>query len=323
MDIWHGLDDIPQFLDASVVTIGVFDGVHRGHRRLISTAVRRARELGVPCVLMTFEPHPVKVFAPERTPRLLGTLDERQRWADELGVDYFLTVDFTRSLAALSPTDYIEQVLVGLLHAVGVVVGENFTFGHKAAGTSHTLAAEGPRYGCDVEIVPLFAEDGHTVSSTYIRSQLDCGNVIEAGRALGRAYSVSGEVEHGAGRGGRELGFPTANLYVGAERALPADGVYAGWLTIESDVDVDGDMDPGVKYPAAISVGMNPTFNDNRRSVEAFVLDKNADLYGLYARVEFIDYLRSMEKFEGIDDLLAAMRRDVDCVRMMTQRTGD
>ena len=320
VDIWHGLDNIPQSLDASVVTIGVFDGVHRGHRRLIGTAVRRARELDVPCVLMTFEPHPVKVFAPERTPRLLGSLKDRQAMAEELGVDYSLTVDFTRSLAALSPTEYIEQVLVHQLHAKVIVVGENFTFGHKAAGTSQTLETEGPRYGCDVDIVPLLSEDGHTISSTFIRSQLDQGHVDEAAWALGRPYSVYGEVEHGAGRGGRELGYPTANLYVSPERALPADGVYAGWFTIDPGETVDGDMEPGVRYPTAISVGMNPTFNDDRRSVESFVLDRHADLYGLYATVEFIDYVRGMEAFSGVDELLAAMRRDVDAVRAMTAR---
>lgn len=336
--IWQGLGEVAPDLQASVVTIGVFDGVHRGHQKLITTAVRHARELGIPAVLMTFDPHPVQVFAPERAPQLLGTLDDRIRRAADLGIDYFLTVSFTPELARLSPLEYINDVLIGLLHARTVVVGQNFTFGHKAAGTADTLREYAANHELTVDIVPLLTEpvpeglqvemDGtaahsgapQTISSTFTRRQLRAGNVAAAAWALGRNYAVTSEVEHGAGRGGAELGFPTANLYIAPTRALPVDGVYAGWVTIhDNGMPIDGTIEPGKKYPAAVSVGLNPTFGDERRSVEAFILDEHADLYGRIATVEFVDYLRGMKKFDGIDALLEAIGNDVTHTRKALQ----
>ncbi|WP_175934822.1 bifunctional riboflavin kinase/FAD synthetase [Corynebacterium sp. Marseille-P4321] len=320
MDILRGLASVPETLRASgcVVTIGVFDGVHRGHQLLISKAVEVARAAGLPCVVMTFDPHPVEVFAPEQAPAALMSLDERAKHIAELGVDHLLVIDFRVELAGMSPQQYVEDVLVERIDARHVVVGENFTFGRDAAGTSHTMVELGQQAGIDVTVLSLLENGGVRVCSTAIRQELAGGNITTATDFMGRPFSVVAEVERGAGRGGRELGYPTANQYVEDSRAVPADGVYAGWLTIvdgDTAGPIKGDMEPGVAYPAAISVGTNPTFGDERRSVESFVLDREADLYGRIARVEFVDKVRDMVKFNSVDELLEHMARDVATVR--------
>lgn len=318
VDILRGLDAVPETFGepgGTVVTIGVFDGVHRGHQLLISQAVDTARELGVPSVVMTFDPHPVTVFAPGNTPAALMSLEERARHIAELGVDYLLVIDFRYELGGISPQEYVEDVLVGKLRARHVLVGENFTFGKDAAGTATTMAQLGEHLGIDVTIVRLLSDGGVKVCSTAIRDELSGGNVHTATDYMGRPFSVIAPIERGAGRGGRELGYPTANQYASDLAAIPADGVYAGWLTIIDDAPIDGDMDPGVRYPAAISVGTNPTFGDNRRSVESFVLDRDADLYGRMARVEFVGKVRDMVKFDSVDELLEHMARDVATTR--------
>lgn len=317
MDILRGLSSLPDSFaeTGTVVTIGVFDGVHRGHQLLISKAVETARELGVPCVVMTFDPHPVTIFAPERAPRALMPLDERARHIADLGVDALLVIDFREELAGLTPAQYMDDVLVSTLGAKHVLVGENFTFGRDAAGTATDMAQLGERAGVDVTIVKLLGEGEVRICSTAIRDHLSGGDVALATDFMGRPFSVIAPIERGAGRGGKELGYPTANQYASDTSAVPADGVYAGWLTIIDDGDIDGDMQPGVRYPAAISVGTNPTFGDARRSVESFVLDRDADLYGRMARVEFVEKVRDMLKFNSVEELLEHMARDVSRTR--------
>ena len=317
MDILRGLSSLPDSFaeTGTVVTIGVFDGVHRGHQLLISKAVETARELGVPCVVMTFDPHPVTIFAPERAPRALMPLDERARHIADLGVDALLVIDFREELAGLTPAEYMDDVLVSTLGAKHVLVGENFTFGRDAAGTATDMAQLGEQTGVDVTIVKLLGEGEVRICSTAIRDHLSGGDVALATDFMGRPFSVIAPIERGAGRGGKELGYPTANQYASDTSAVPADGVYAGWLTIIDDGDIDGDMQPGVRYPAAISVGTNPTFGDARRSVESFVLDRDADLYGRMARVEFVEKVRDMLKFNSVDELLEHMARDVSRTR--------
>ena len=317
MDILRGLASVPDSFaeTGTVVTIGVFDGVHRGHQLLISKAVSTARELGVPCVVMTFDPHPVTIFAPERAPRALMSLDERARHIAELGVDALLVIDFRDELAGLTPAEYMDDVLVSTLGAKHVLVGENFTFGRDAAGTATDMAQLGERAGVDVTIVKLLGEGEVRICSTAIRDHLSGGDVALATDFMGRPFSVIAPIERGAGRGGKELGYPTATQYASDTSAVPADGVYAGWLTIIDDGEIDGDMQPGVRYPAAISVGTNPTFGDARRSVESFVLDRDADLYGRMARVEFVGKVRDMVKFNSVDELLDNMARDVETTR--------
>lgn len=317
MDILRGLSSVPDSFaeTGTVVTIGVFDGVHRGHQLLISKAVDTARELGVPCVVMTFDPHPVTIFAPERAPRALMSLDERARHIADLGVDALLVIDFREELAGLTPAEYMDDVLVSALGAKHVLVGENFTFGRDAAGTATDMAQLGEQAGVDVTIVKLLGKGEVRICSTAIRDHLSGGDVALATDFMGRPFSVIAPIERGAGRGGKELGYPTANQYASDTSAVPADGVYAGWLTIIDDGEIEGDMQPGVRYPAAISVGTNPTFGDARRSVESFVLDRDADLYGRMARVEFVGKVRDMVKFNSVDELLDNMARDVETTR--------
>ncbi|MDO5373972.1 MAG: bifunctional riboflavin kinase/FAD synthetase [Corynebacterium glutamicum] len=323
MDIWSGLDSVPADLQGSVVTIGVFDGLHRGHQSLIGEAKKQAEELGVPCVMVTFDPHPIAVFLPGKEPTRLAPLDYRLNLAAECGVDAALVIDFTKELAGLSAEEYFTTMIVDTLHARSVVVGENFTFGVNGAGTEATMRELGQKYGVNVTIAPLLHDDNQRLCSTLVRDYLDQGQVERANWALGRRYAVRGEVVRGAGRGGKELGYPTANLYLPTSVALPADGVYAGWFTITDDReidkeisrDIDGTMVPGVRYQTAISVGTNPTFGDERRSVEAFILDQEADLYGHHVMVEFVGHLRDMVKFNGVDELLDAMARDVTNAR--------
>lgn len=317
MDIWYGLDAVPQPQPGSVVTIGVFDGVHRGHQRLIGRAVEAARASGHQSVVMTFDPHPIAVFAPERTPTLLTPLSDRAELVSRLGVDHLLVIDFTKELAGQSPEEYFRGVLVERLNAKHVLVGENFTFGHGASGTSQTMQELGQKYGVDVTIVDLLIEEGTRVCSTFVRECLNDGDPAAAAHALGRPYSVTGEVKRGAGRGGKELGYPTANQYFAESEALPADAVYAGWFTVVDEGDIDGDMEPGVKYPAAISVGTNPTFGDSQRSVESFILDRDADLYGRIATVEFVHKVRDMVKFHSVEELLENMAQDVATTRTL------
>ena len=324
--IWHGLDTVPQDFGPSVVTIGVFDGVHRGHQTLLKATVAKARELGVKAVMITFDPHPLQVIRPQSMLPLLSTVKERAAVAADIGIDDIVVLVFDRAFSDIMPEQYFTDILMGTLHAQAVLVGENFTFGHMATGTTQMLADYGRKYGVEVDIVDLFDDvDPHgltnRVCSTLIRDSLAKGDMPEATGALGRHYQLTSVVMRGAGRGGRELGYPTANMYVEETVAVPADGVYAGWFTVLSDPPstqpMTGTMEADRPYMAAISVGTNPTFGDERRSIESYVLDQDADLYGRVARVEFVERVRGMEKFESVDELLAAMARDVDKVRQI------
>ena len=311
MDIWYGTAAVPKDLDNSAVTIGVFDGVHRGHQKLINATVDKARQTGSKAVMVTFDPHPVSVFLPRRAPLGITTLHERFSLAETYGIDAVLVIDFTKELSGTTPEKYVEYLLEDTLHASHIVVGANFTFGENAAGTADTLknicAAR-----MTVDVIDLLDDDGVRISSTTVREYLSQGNVARANWALGRHFSVSGPVVRGAGRGGKELGFPTANQYFHDTVALPADGVYAGWLTIlPTGAPVSGNMEPEIAYAAAISVGTNPTFGDEQRSVESFVLDRDADLYGHDVKVEFVDHVRTMEKFDSVEQLLDVMAKDV------------
>lgn len=317
MIIWHGQGEVHEELDASVVTIGVFDGVHRGHQRLINTAVSIAGQLQLPSVLVTFDPHPVEVFAPERAPSLLTSTQDRELMCAELGIDAALVIDFTEELAGLSPEEYFTTMLVDTLGAKHVVVGENFTFGANAAGTAETMIALGEKHGVGVTIVELLYDDGERICSTHVRQHLSAGDVARANWALGRIYSLTGEVVRGAGRGGSELGYPTANQYFPDSVIVPADGVYAGWFVVEGDVALTGDMEAGVAYPASISVGTNPTFGDEQRSVESFVLDRTADLYGQTASVYFVEKIRDMVKFHSVQELMDSIANDVRLTRRL------
>lgn len=307
-----------------MLTIGVFDGVHRGHAELISRAVKAGRARGVPVVLMTFDPHPMEVVFPGSHPAQLTTLTRRAELAEELGVDVFLVMPFTADFMKLTPDRYIHELLVERLHVVEVVVGENFTFGKKAAGNVTTLRKAGERFGFAVEAVSLVADHHQsetvTFSSTYIRSCVDAGDVVAAAEALGRPHRVEGVVVRGDGRG-RGLGYPTANVAPPMHSAIPADGVYAAWFTVLGHQSSGtggpgtGTVVPGERYSAAVSVGTNPTFSGRTRTVEAFVLDTSADLYGQHVAVDFVARIRGQKKFASVDDLITAMGKDTEKAR--------
>lgn len=317
---WRETNQLNIGAEGCVVTIGVFDGVHRGHQSLVTAARTAADKLGVPLVLLTFDPHPLAVIRPDHVPPLLGTIAQRAATVAALGVDHMVAVRFDSTLAGESPEEFFTVHLEHDLRARAVFVGENFTFGHRAEGTTDTLRSLGAAHGIDVTVVPLVQEHGVVVSSTSIRTALGAGDVTAAAEKLGRPFAVTETVQRGAGRGGKQLGYPTANLYVPEYLATPADGVYAGWFTIEDEDPVAGSMQPHRAYPTAVSVGNNPTFGDQRRSVEAFVLDQDADLYGRTCRVEFTHHLRPMVKFDGLDDLLAQMAQDVNHTRQYLQQ---
>jgi riboflavin kinase/FMN adenylyltransferase len=291
-----------------VVTIGVFDGVHRGHQATIGHAVARARELGVRSVVVTFDPHPAEVVRPGSHPAVLTEPTRKAELMESLGVDALWVVPFTPEFSRLSPESFVHDIVVERLHAALVVVGENFRFGHRAAGNVALLEESGRRFGFAVEGGPLLAEDGTVFSSTYIRSCLDAGEVALAAVTLGRPHRLEGVVVQGDRRG-RELGFPTANLRCERYTAVPADGVYAGWLVRRAGTPTEESL------PAAISVGTNPTFAGKERRVEAHVLDFSADLYGEQVALDFVAHLRGQVRYEGIGPLLAQMDLDVRQVR--------
>ena len=302
MRVWRDVAEVEPDLGPTVVTVGNFDGVHRGHRAVISRARSLAEDHDHRLVAVTFDPHPMAVLRPEHAPSALTTLDTRAELLAAAGVDDVLVLPFSREVAAWSPAEFIDRVLVDALHARAVVVGANFRFGAKAAGDVTTLREAGRAHGFVAVGVEL--DGGPQVwSSTYVRTCLREGDVAGAAEALGRPFTVRGAVVEGDHRG-RELGYPTANVPLAPGMAAPADGVYAGRLTR---------LDTGEGYPAAISVGTNPTFAGDRvRRVEAYALDcDDLELYGVEVEIGFVERLRGMVRFDGVDELVATMADDV------------
>jgi riboflavin kinase/FMN adenylyltransferase len=294
----------------TVVTIGNFDGVHLGHRHVI----RRAHELaaergGLPVVAVTFDPHPLSVVAPDRAPQPLSSIDERLTMLGDAGADAVLVLPFTPALAKKSPEDFVTEILLDDLQAAVVAVGENFRFGNRALGDVALLRSLCVPRGVEVMALPLDGSGRDTWSSTYIRRCIAEGDVVAAAEALGRPVTIRGYVVKGDQRG-RGLGYPTANVPVSiTHTAVPADGVYAGWLHRLDDADAP-------QWPAAISVGTNPTFNGAERKVESYVLDRtDLELYGVSVEVVFERRLRDMVRFDTIDALVDQMKRDVDQAR--------
>ncbi len=305
MQRWRGVDAAPPGWGRSVVTIGVFDGVHRGHQMIIGHTVRRAKELGMSSVVVTFDPHPAVVVRPGSHPAVLTESGRKAELIEELGVDVLCVIPFTVDFSRLGPETFVHDVLVEHLHASAVVVGENFRFGHKAAGDVGLLERLGRTFGFTVEGAPLVGSaPASVVSSTYIRSCVDAGDVAEAAAALGRPHRLEGIVVRGDARG-RKLGFPTANLAVSAHAAVPADGVYAAWLVRRGHAPAR----------AAVSIGTNPTFSGRERRVEAYVLDFDEDLYGERLGLDFVARLREQRRYDGIEALVDQIRADVDQAR--------
>jgi riboflavin kinase/FMN adenylyltransferase len=312
MKVWHDVSEIDSDLGSTVVTVGNFDGVHRGHRYVLARAAELAVELGgLPLVVVTFDPHPLRVLAPDRAPLSLTTQTTRLRLLSEHGVTAALVLQFNAQLAQMSPEDFVCGIVLDALRARGVVVGANFRFGHRARGDVQLLQELCSRRGVQVVALPLDGDGQQRWSSSYIRSSVVAGDVGAAAVALGRLFSVRGVVVRGEQRG-RQLGYPTANVPVSeTSTAVPADGVYAGWLRRL-------DVEAAPWLPAAISVGTNPTFDGIVRQVETYVLDRtDLELYRVEVEVAFQQLLRGMIRFDSIDDLVRQMRADVDQARVV------
>lgn len=309
MQRWRGLEFVPGSWGRCVVTIGVFDGVHLGHQELINRAVALAADRNVPSVLLTFDPHPAEVVRPGSHPAQLTTLRRKAELVERLGIDVFCVLPFTHELSKVPADEFVHETLVDRLHVAAVVVGRNFTFGHRALGNIDLLTQLGNRFGFVAEGAELVtvprdgAADEITFSSTYIRACVNAGDVTAAAAALGRPHRLEGIVVRGDRRG-HELGFPTANLSTPRYAAVPADGVYAGRFSLLNAADRPPLM-------AAMSVGTNPTFSGRERRVEAFVLDVDEDFYGQRVAVDFVARLRDMEKYDSSEALVAQMHEDV------------
>ncbi len=292
----------------STITIGVFDGVHRGHGHLIDTLVQRARSVGSLAGVLTFKNHPVAALRPGVEVRLLTDLHERIRLLKELGVDFVVPVRFDRELANLSSRDFLTH-LYEKLRMRKLIVGPDFAMGRDRDGTLETLPAIGASVGFTVESVDMMTDSAGIVKSTTIRNSIAEGDVSRAAKLLGRNFTVSGTVVHGEERG-RELGFPTANLDIGRGLMHPGDGIYATWAHLESG-----------SYMAATSIGVRPTFDDGEnRTIEAYILDFSDDIYGRPLRLEFVQRLRGEEKFDTVQALLVQMDDDVRRTREILNR---
>jgi riboflavin kinase / FMN adenylyltransferase len=310
MDIVRGLDALPIPDGPSVVTIGFFDGVHLGHRSLLSRTVDATRQRGARSVAVTFDRHPREILTPGQEPRLLTTIERKASLIADCGIDVLVVLEFTESFSKIAAEDFVRDVLIGGIHAVHVRVGPDFTFGHRAAGSIATLREVGESLGMTADEVEPFAADDRVVSSSSVRAALSEGDLAWPLIALGRRYVVDGEVVSGAGRG-KGLGYPTANLRTWPRLLLPGQGIYAGMA----------ELFDGSRYPAAIDVGTNPTFGVEPLHVEAFLIDfPDVELRGQQLAVEFWERLRDEVKFESVDELVDAIADDVERTRHVVSR---
>jgi riboflavin kinase/FMN adenylyltransferase len=317
MRILRGLESYPPDLRPCVAALGAFDGIHLAHARLISTAVERARALGLPSVVCTFDPHPAVVLWPERAPLPIATLDDNLGRMDSLGADAALVIPFTLDFSRMEAEAFVDEVLAGTLGAREIVVGFNHTFGHDARGTAALLSELGPRHGFTARVLPPLRLRGQTVSSSAIRELLRDGDAAHAAELLGHPYAITGLVLRGAGRG-RTLGFPTANLRPDMPLAL-ASGVYVARASWEAAGDkaahtVEDGGAAGVA-DAVVNVGYRPTFGENQYWVEAYLLDFSGDLYDRTLRLEFFDRIRPEMKFSGVDALKRQVMSDIATAR--------
>lgn len=302
MRIVRGLESFPPDAPPSAIALGVFDGVHLGHRAILGTAVSQARAAGLEALVCTFDRHPGEVLQPGRAPAMITTLDERLALIGETGVDGIVVLGFTRELAAIEPEAFVKDVLLGRLRAREVVVGFNHRFGRGARGDARLLQSLAERLGFLAHEVPPMLVDGVPVSSSEIRSALQRGDAGAAARFLGRPYAILGSVTAGAGRG-RSLGFPTANVQPDRP-ILAARGVYRGRLDVG-----------GRQHPCVVNVGVRPTFGETTLAVEAHLLDFSDDLYGLSVRLELLDRLRDEMRFGSVEELRVQIARDIAAAR--------
>ncbi len=304
MITWTSLDQIDADFAETAVTIGKFDGVHLGHQALIADLVETAEEHGIASVVVTFDRHPDALLNPSAVKQPITGPIQKQFLIREAGADALLTLTFDEALSHLSPEEFVRQVLVESLKTRWVLVGQSFRFGADGAGDIETLKSLGETFGFKVRVVAPVEVDAETVSTTLIREYMDKGDVVHASKLLGRPHLTTGVIEHGL-KIGRSIGFPTANMSRDAEGYLPLDGVYAGWLYADDE-----------RYPAALSVGINETFQAVPRLIEAHVIDRNdIDLYDKVVSLEYVDFVRPAAKFDGVESLVAEINRDLDKCR--------
>jgi len=303
MQIVRGLESFPPDARPSVVALGTFDGVHLGHRAILGTAVRHAREAGLQALACTFEQHPIEILQPARAPRSITTVEERLALIAETGVDGVVVLSFTPELAAVEPEAFVKEVLLGRLRAQQIVVGFNHRFGRGARGDAGLLQELASRLGFQAHVVPPLTVGGVPVSSSEVRTALQRGDVVAAARFLGRPYAIGGTVTSGAGRG-RTLGFPTANLAPDGNLLIPR-GVYGCLAHVD-----------GVVHPTVVNIGVRPTFAETTLAIEAHLLDFTGDLYGRRMRLDFMLHLREEMRFPSVEDLKAQIARDVEAARV-------
>jgi riboflavin kinase/FMN adenylyltransferase len=305
------LDGRPRAPESTVVTVGTFDGVHRGHQAVLSKLISEARAQARTSVVVTFDPHPLRVVRPDAAPRLLCTTSEKESLLHASGVDEIAIVPFTQALAGYTPREFVEHILLRHFGLAHLVIGYDHGFGKDRSGDASTLQSIGKELGYGVTVVPHTDLDARPISSTRIRLLLSDGDVVDAARALGRPYAIEGTVVTGDRRG-RELGFPTANLAgIEAEKLLPAEGIYAVQVQIDAE---------RAQRPAVLHLGARPTFPGARPTIEAFLLDFDADLYGRALRVHFLARIRGIRSFDSADALIAVMKDDVAAARAVLQR---
>ena len=307
MEQYHGLGEVEVGAVGSVVTLGNFDGVHRGHQTVLKTVAALARREGLASIAMTFDPHPRTVHRPDDPTVMITSTRQRAELIAATGIDALVIQPYDLDFAAQSAEEFVRTHFVEVLRARIVVVGDDVRFGKDNEGTIDTLRSLGEKYGFRTETIDEVGRGGR-YSSSRIREQLTAGDVAEVADQLGRYHAVHGTVVHGDARG-RDLGFPTANLSDDPEGLVPADGVYAGWATFSGE---------GQAYPAAISVGTNPTFEGCTRRVEAHVLDKEFGSFDVYDRqmtLEFVSRIRRQVAFTDMDGLIDQMHEDIADVR--------
>jgi riboflavin kinase / FMN adenylyltransferase len=303
MQVSKGIGSLPLAVGRSSVTVGFFDGVHRGHQAVFRRTVERGRALGLTGVAVTFDRHPREVLTPGQEPPLLTSIERKAELIADMRIDHLVVLEFDENFSRWPPQEFVRRILVDGLRAEHTVVGSNFTFGHMAAGNLAMLADLGGRHGFTVEGVALLKIGGVPVSSSSIRQSLREGDLAWPTEALGRRFLIDGRVTRGAGRGAA-MGFPTANLEVPPRMLIPGQGVYAGTARV-----------PGGKYVAAINVGTNPTFGAEPPHVEAYLLDFDADIRGAGISVEFWSRLRDELRFDSSEDLVRQMQEDIERTR--------
>jgi riboflavin kinase/FMN adenylyltransferase len=309
MDLQRGFEN-PAAYRGGYVSIGNFDGVHRGHQSIVSTLVAKARQAGVPAVVLTFNPHPIHLLRPHHAPPSLSSLDRKAELLQGCGIDCVIAYPTDEALLDLTPEQFFEGIIRSELNVLGLVEGPNFFFGRDRAGDIETLHSLCDAAGLSLDIVPALQFGDRMVSSSAVRSDIAAGRVSHAVELLGHPYRLQGNVVKGAERGS-DIGFPTANLEQ-IETLLPGDGVYAGMAQVG-----------GTSFAAAINVGHNPTFGEAKRKVEVHLIDFTGDLYGERLDVDLFEQLRDIVQFDSVEDLKQQLSSDVEHARAVAKRHGD